>query len=88
MTIGSLIDRLPRPARLWQAPLWQLDADAVGELVFAGAGVRGLRGLRAQRGSCAATGDAPGRARHGTVGQPFPGTTVPIANNHKVRPRG
>lgn len=32
MTIGSVVDRLPRLQRLWQ-----LDADAVGELVAAGA---------------------------------------------------
>ncbi|MEU8675053.1 long-chain fatty acid--CoA ligase [Streptomyces sp. NPDC048560] len=32
MTIGSVVDRLPRLKRLWQ-----LDADAVGELVAAGA---------------------------------------------------
>ncbi|MFJ6182530.1 AMP-dependent synthetase/ligase [Streptomyces sp. NPDC092295] len=34
MTIGSVIDRLPRLKRLWQ-----LDADAVGELFAAGAGI-------------------------------------------------
>ncbi|MBH1938238.1 long-chain fatty acid--CoA ligase [Streptomyces sp. AV19] len=34
MTVGSVIDRLPRLARLWQ-----LDADAAGELGAAGAGV-------------------------------------------------
>ncbi|MEV6418337.1 AMP-binding protein [Streptomyces sp. NPDC051662] len=34
MTIGSVIDRLPRLKRLWQ-----LDTDAVGELFAAGAGI-------------------------------------------------
>nr|WP_223183435.1 AMP-dependent synthetase/ligase [Streptomyces sp. CBMA370] len=53
-------------------------------LFFAGAGITVYEGYGLTESSAAATANPPGRVKHGTVGQPVPGTTVHIAEDGEV----